>query len=252
MNLATEFVREFYLKRKRKNPALSIRSFAKKVGIAPGALSEILAEKRALTRKSAVQIANNLNLSLTERTRLLGYFERGLSQRIALKNSQYQELDEDEFKSIADWEHYALYTLIDTDDFRYDVPWIAKRLGISVVEVRAAIRRLERLGLVKVQENSLERIAPRIATTTDKLSPALRLSHKQALHQAIDALEDVAIDLRDITSVTFSTDPKRLAEAKLLIKDFRRSFSKLMETGEKKEVYQLQVCLIPLTKGDVL
>ncbi len=53
---------------------------------------------------------------------------------------------------IADWEHYAILDLVDTDGFRSDDAWIAEKLGLSLEQTRAALQRLFRLNLMTVKD----------------------------------------------------------------------------------------------------
>ncbi len=94
----------------------------------------------------------------------------------------------------------------------------------------------------------LEKTSKNVTTTHDVQSAALQLSHKQNLELAALALDEVAIEHRDITSITMAIDAKKLPLAKAMIKNFRRQLSEFLESGNKNEVYNLNVQLFPLTK----
>ena len=68
-------------------------------------------------------------------------------------------------------------------------------------------------------------------------------------YQAIDSIDNVEMELRDITSMTMTFQMSKMNEAKSLIRDFRRSFTELMEEGKKEEVYNLNIQLVPITKS---
>jgi uncharacterized protein (TIGR02147 family) len=160
---------------------------------------------------------------------------------------EYHQLTTDAFHALADWHHFAILSLMDTASFKPEAKWIARRLGISVIEARTGIDRLKRLDLITEKGGKLKRTAAHLTTTHDVSSAALKLSHHQALEQADRALEDVALELRDITSMTMAIDVGKIQEAKKLIKDFRRKLSVYLESGKRTEVYNLNVQLIPLS-----
>ena len=49
-----------------------------------------------------------------------------------------------------------------------------------------------------------------------------------------------------MTSVTMSIDPEKLEQARNLIQEFQERLDNFLESGEKKEVYQLTISLFPL------
>ncbi|MDO9180986.1 MAG: helix-turn-helix domain-containing protein, partial [Bacteriovorax sp.] len=60
------FLQEELLKRCRKNPSYSLRSFAKYLGIGHSALTEMLNGKRSITKKSIEKLGLTLSLNMTE------------------------------------------------------------------------------------------------------------------------------------------------------------------------------------------
>lgn len=155
----------------------------------------------------------------------------------------------DQFYLIADRYHFHLLALIQTEDFKNDLKWMAKRLGISVVQVRTALDRLERLGLITKDKTDLRLSSTKgISTSHDVSSGALRKSHHQALDRATLSLDQDPVEIRDFSSITMAIDQKKIPEAKRMIKEFRRRLCKFMETGKSGEVYELNIQLVPVTK----
>lgn len=218
-----------FKRRKGKNAAYSLRSFSRAVQVSPGRLSEYLSGKRALSGKMALKIAARLGVQ-------------------PQKNENFAVLEDEVFAAISDWQHYAILSLMETKDFRADEKWIAKRLGISPLEVRETLERLLRLGLAKSEKGKLSPTNENLATTDDVANAALRRSHQQSLEQAIDALESVDVELRDFSSITMAIDSSRLPLAKKAIRDFRRRLMRLLEAGVADEVYNLNIQLVPVTK----
>ncbi|HUP57729.1 MAG TPA: DUF4423 domain-containing protein, partial [Bdellovibrionota bacterium] len=142
-----------------------------------------------------------------------------------------------------------ILSLLETRDFEENPAWIAERLGINPVEASAALERLERLGLVaRAQSGKLLSTEKNVATTNDVASAALRRSHRQSLEQAIEKLEEIDVEDRDITSITMAIDPAALPLAKKMIREFRRKLCATLETGKRSEVYNLNVQLVPVSR----
>jgi hypothetical protein len=50
--------------------------------------------------------------------------------------------------------------------------------------------------------------------------------------------------------MTMAIDPRKLPLAKTLIREFRFRLAELLETGNRTEVYNLNVQLVPVTKKE--
>lgn len=253
---ALEQLQSEYQTRQKRNPRYSLRAFAKAIGLAPGTLSEIFSGKRALTTVLGARIANKLGWSENETQKFLRLVgdNQVLERRIRKMRSpdgepQFPVLAEDYFALIADWYHFALLSLSETNDFKGEPKTIARRLQISVAEAKAAIARLYRMGLIEA--HSTRGFAPtkaKLTTSHDIPSAAVKKFHHQSLSRSLQMLSEIPVDYRDITSMTMAIDPSKLKLAKELIKNFRRQIAELLEKGNRTEVFQLNVQLVPLTR----
>ena len=156
----------------------------------------------------------------------------------------------DQFEAIADPVHFSILSLLETKGFSGLPKDIAAQLNLDIVEARAAAERLVRLGLLRFDARGRLRLAksPGLTTSHDVRSAALRRAHRKVLEESIAALEDVPVELRDITSITMAIDPAKLPEAKERLRELRRSLSDFLETGNRTEVYRLNVQLVPVTR----
>ena len=66
-------------------------------------------------------------------------------------------LEVERFKFIAEWYHGAIGSITALESFRPEYPWIAKQLGIRSREVRLAVSRLQRLGLLEISREGWKR-----------------------------------------------------------------------------------------------
>jgi uncharacterized protein (TIGR02147 family) len=246
----------------KKNPAFSLRAFAKQLQTSPGSLSEIMRGRRPLTAKNAQKIARHLFSDQAESVKFIVLAkEHGKRTNKALAKkevdkdfpSDVDELPPTELSAqilavMTDATHFYLLALMRTDDFKSDARWIAKRLKKNPIEIQTMVTRLKNLGLIKAINGRLVRTDAELTTTHDIPSKALRDSHKQSMREAMDCLDTLGVDQRDVTSMTIVIDPKRLPEAKKYLRDFRRQFTKVMEIGPKIEVYNLNIQLVPVTE----
>lgn len=58
----------------RKNPAYSMRAFAKKLQLSPSALSEIISGKRKISKKMALRILDRMQAEPTEVEKIISQF----------------------------------------------------------------------------------------------------------------------------------------------------------------------------------
>ena len=231
-----------FRRRRSRNSAYSLRSFGRDLNVNSGRLSQYFSGKRRVTPKLAHRIMNRLALSPIEQSKWLGL-------NIEQKGFEPQKLDQEVFELISDPIHFDLLSLLETKDFRESPIWIANRLQSTIPEVNLALKRLKELGLTERIGKVLKPKYNQGVRTSDGLqSGAIRRSHRKQLEQAIDSLELVALDQRDISSISFAADLSRMPEAKKIIQDFRRKLSKLFDGSNKTEVYRLQIQLIPSTK----
>ena len=237
-----------------RNPSYSLRAFAKKAGLSPSALSEILKGKRKISPKLFVKISENLALSPEEINKVRSLFQQSIPDAFSdtpVKGSLLNkvQISADQYSLVADWYHFAILSLMQTKDFHSDSSWIALRLGISKVTVEAAIERMIRLGYIGKENDQWILTTGYLKTTDEVANLSLRRANGEDLHLAQKALQEVALELRDFTATTMAIDPKNIKEAKLLIRDFRKKLTAMMIEGDRTEVYKMCIQLFPLSKG---
>jgi uncharacterized protein (TIGR02147 family) len=250
LHLQNEFVKKCKI-----NPQFSLRAFARQLDIHPTTLSQILAGKRPITKKRFSYIADKVHLSPAQHEKFLKNFATKKKKKPAQKEQDqhdYKQLTIDSFSIIADWYHFAILQLLEVKGFKQDPRWIAKSLNIRINEVKIAIERLKRVGLITVTKRGKWIDTSEGFTTTvhnQFTNSALRNLQKQVLNMALNALDEVTIEERDQTSITMSLNSKRLPEIKSMIKDFRRKLISFVNQDKVKDcVYQAGISIYPLTK----
>jgi uncharacterized protein (TIGR02147 family) len=102
--------------------------------------------------------------------------------------------------------------------------------------------------MLKWEDGKLKRVEKKLTTSDDIANAALKRAHKQNLQLAAGAIDDVALDKRDFTAMTFAINMNRIPQAKKIIRRFLDEISDCLEAGDATEVYKLSVGLFPLTK----
>jgi uncharacterized protein (TIGR02147 family) len=251
---ASHPLRDLYLARVQHNPGYSSRAFARDIGVSQSYMSLLLNGKRQLSWKQALRIALRLKLKEQDRKRFL----RSLA---ALKSDTYlaEEIPDgdqlsltlDRFRIIAEWYHLAILDLTTIKPFKPDIGWVAKTLGIKTVEVRDAVERLKRIGLLETTPKRWKKTQAKLVVATQHSDEAIRSFHRQMISKAIEALESSRqedFDRRDITGITVAINSHKLKEAKLRIKKFRAEMADLLGSGDCDELYQLNLQLFSLIK----
>lgn len=230
----------------KNNSRFSLRAYAKRIGVSAGALSAMLNGKRTITKKMALKFVEKLSLDPQEKSELIGSFQKSTLQK---KNTiEYLKLTTDQFRLIADWEHFAILSLIKTKNFQSEPQWIATRLGVSITRVNQALTRLIDLKLVtRNSKGQLSRTKNNFRTSDDIIDFGLRKANDVSLDLARQSLYRDDIKDRDFSSITFAINPNKLAEAKILIRQCQDDLAHLLEAGSCTEVYRFSCQLYPLS-----
>lgn len=248
-----------------RNPAFSLRAWAKKMGFANHSLLSLLLNgKRPILVKHLPKILKGLSLKGEERR----YFEAMVRLENAdspaerdLYETRLRELhprrqvsfvEVEKYRMIADWYHMAILEMTRLEDFQSDPEWISRRLGtkVSVQQIHEAIDRLIALGLLREEGSQLQKTQERLTTPKDYASQAIRTHHKQVMAQAASALESQALTERDFNSCAMTIRRESLPRAKEIIAEFRKKMSEHLESHPGDEVYQLSVQFFRLTEGE--
>lgn len=210
-------------------------------------MSEWLSDRREISLRSVMKTAERLGYEGNQVQVLLkGLSDSQMSSLSPHSQNQWAALADQQLEIIEDPIHDVLLEFTKTSKFRNDLEWISKRLKKPLIQVKAGFERLERAGLLKVSPGGQwQAVHAATQTTTDIPSKVLRSSHRKKLTDAISALDEVPIHLRDVTSVTFKIDPEKIPLAKEMIREFRRNLATLLSAGRCSEVYELNIQLLP-------
>lgn len=238
-----------FTKKRMKNAGFSLRAFSRWLGSSPAQVSQILSGKRNLTVKQADLFADRMGFSPKEKLKFLSHLNPEISKALRTLRDEipFHQLEEEKFRLIADWYHFAILSLMETAGAKSDPRWIARRLGLEVRLVNECLQRLEKLKIIGLKP-SIRQITPPLRVLSNLPSQAIRAHHRQNLDLASSRLDTVPPDQREFHSITFAANPANLSQLKRKIDRFLSEISSHMAEGEKTEVYTLSLQLFPLTK----
>lgn len=235
------------MERTKRNPSFSAKAFAKQLGVEPSSFYQILSGKRALTDKMCRRLADKLSISPAETLSLLkGERREGHNNKF----SKYTQLRSDQFHVIADWYHYAILELTHLSHFKGDVQWISKVLGVPALEIKFAVERLQRLGLLEITQDAqwIDRLGDAANSGVQATAPAMRKLQKDILLKAIDALENTPFDERVQLSLTLPTSKTAAKAAKDQIIAFLEELdATLRKNNPPEEIYNVSFSLYPVS-----
>jgi len=233
-------------RRQTRNSSYSLRAFARDLGIGATTLSDVLADKRSLSKTNLGKVMEKLLVSPAEQGVLWGEYRNNVNRPHKLDDKTI--LEEDVFRLIADWHYLAVFSLAKVKNNQARPEWIAERLGIKKEEAEDAIERLVRLKLVRKSQGRLAPTGNDLSTTTDIPSSAIRKHHSQNLRLAEESLHRDPVEFREFSSVTMAMNPEKLPAVKQILLKTRKKISDLLESDDASEVYTLSFQLFPLTR----
>lgn len=233
------YLRLEFDRRLKGNGNYSLRAFARDLKTNAGSLSVILSGKRPLTQKAILHFSQHLGLGPLKVKEFLGQ-----------PPSAFQLVEEEIFGVLSEWYYDAILELTRTKNFRSDERWIARRLAISVHEVRIALDRLLRLGWIKKSQGRyvLQKVDSDVELGAFS---TLALNHLQlqALEISKKNLIATPLESRYHATMTLAIPKEKIIEAKTRLREFRREFCvELQKNSNLSEVYQLQIGFYPLTE----
>lgn len=242
------FLIEALKKKKERNPLFSLRAMAKQISVSPAHLSQLLSGKRPLTVRVALKIAEKLDITPADKTRMLNLaVNQKRDPKNRFKQIDFQVLSENEFSLISDWYYYAILSLSKLEDNQASAKWIASQLGIAFSDAKEAFEKLKMMGYIEEKDGKYFQSSKPLHSTRDVPSPALRKFHKQNLDLAKDRMDLIPVKFREFSSMTMPVSRKQLQRAKKLIHEFKIKLSNILERGAADDVYTLAIQLFPVT-----
>ncbi|HXH30051.1 MAG TPA: TIGR02147 family protein [Bacteriovoracaceae bacterium] len=255
-----QIIKTEYDYRKERNPLYSLRSFARDLNLSPSRLSEVLNNKGDLSSQSIMDIGARLGIAREELLAIKATLDlkkattaehKALAQSY-LDNYTYQnkfvQLSEDTFRILADWYHFAILSAMELNYYDGSAHFLSRALRLESGIIQQALDRMLEHKMISLNGQKYYPTGEIFSTSNDVESKALKEAHKQNMDLVKLCLDEVKVELRDITSATICIDVDKLPEAKKMIKEFRRGLSRFLESGKKSAVYNINIQLHPLSE----
>ena len=219
--------------RKIKNPNYSLRAYARDLDIAASNLSLIIADKKGLSVTSAINVAQKLKLDKTEQEYFVALVKvnssRSKEEREIAKNkikkmiisTSKEVLDEEKFKILSDWYHYAILELLEIKGSNHDSRWIAEQLDVSESEIQNALERLEKLGFVIMENGNYQSSGVQLETTQELASESIKKFNKQIILKANKSIDEQSVKDRHLSTLTIAINTDDLEYYKSKIIEFK-------------------------------
>lgn len=243
-DLLTQIIKDNFEKLSNKNKRFSKRSYAQKIGLSSGALTDFLSGKRGISQKKAKEVLDKLGYSEAEQTNILKF-----NPLVHNKTTRsFKKIENEAFSTLLSWEHLAILSLTKTTGFNSSPEWIAQKLSLEIEIVEQALVNLETHKLIKREGTEFSVTTENVETFDHIPSDAIKKSHRQDFEIHKKNLDDISVELRDMSSITLAFDVKKIDMVKSAIRLFQEQIAEIAETSDATEVYKLSVYLGPLSK----
>ncbi|MCB9495518.1 MAG: TIGR02147 family protein [Fibrobacteria bacterium] len=257
------FLRDFYENRKEANPIWSYRFMAQRLDVDAGQLVKILQGKLHLPQRALQATLKLCGLEGREaaffeemirfsRARSAEESSRCYERMQALRGVSAGVVQSDQAEYYGAWHHTVIRALLGMAPFRGN--W--ETLGSLCIpplrpeEAKASVELLERLGIVVRDARDCLRLADTHITPGEGVPvETVRKFQKETLDLAKRALEEIAREEREISTITMALAESDLPLVQGWVKDLRRQIQTLSDsTPEPDRVYHLNVQLFPVAR----
>ena len=258
-----KFLKDFYLE--RKPYGFSFREFSKLAGYSSPVFLKLVIENKAnLSEIGTERVANAVGLTGTDAEYFRILVSMNQSKSAEQKKSLFQELrsiaKSNKVKIVGE-DQYDYYESWISPTLREALPHMAKAKAsevadkltfkASAAEIRKSVQVLLNAGFLAENADGTFSQTDQKITTGDLEIPSLavRDMHRQMGELALEALENVPVEDRDISGLTLGIPENALPRIRSEIADFRRRIANIVtESPDTDRVYRLNVQFFPLTK----
>lgn len=244
-------IQQIFDKKCSQGPKFSLRAFAGQLDISPGILSQFLNSKKVLSSKTLRKILEKTEVNPEIRKNFLSIYEENLQKKKVEKENSViisKKIESTSFAKVKEPIFFNYLNFIETTPYKKGLAKheIAQKLNLSVSDLEYVTETLLSEGLIEVGENQLHfRTAKNFTTDDDIAIDAIKFHNEAALRNAIGAIHNTPVELRDITTLTLPANPANLPKAKELIRKLQDDLIILLNQNPKEEVYHLSIALFP-------
>jgi uncharacterized protein (TIGR02147 family) len=256
------FMRDAFAEKKASS-RFSWREFAKRAGYAsPVFLKLVAEEKSSLSEEGIERVGLALGLTDNEQAffRLLVPFTHETNNAkkqklfnemrkiaVSCKNSVLEANQYDYYK---EWYHSVIRELAPNVSSESEISSLLTP-KVPLPQVKASLALLVKLGMLEKDSKGKYVQTDKHLTTGENISSmAVRKHHENMGKLAVEALDDVSKDLRDVSGITMGLSKPGFNALKAELANFRRRIKEIaMESSNEEEaVYRINLQLFPLSK----
>jgi uncharacterized protein (TIGR02147 family) len=265
-----KYLSDYYEEKKKSNPLYSYQIIANKAGIKnKGFIYNIIKGKKALLKSNILKISQALGHSrseseyfetliafnqATDNTSRKVFFEKMNTMKNSGKTtSAAQVLRKDQYEFYSNWYHVMVRLIIHLYEFNGDYKWLAKMIDppITVAQARHSVQLLEKLGLIKKNDDGVYTISElNLTTGKDIMNIAFQNFHMTCNDLAKRAYTEFPLDARNMTGLTLGIS---MESYKKICEEIQHFQTKIIEiTNADKEadrIYQLSFNFFPTSKS---
>ncbi|MBK8802675.1 MAG: TIGR02147 family protein [Fibrobacteres bacterium] len=255
------FLRDWFVEAKQTSPALSYRFLANRMEIDPGFLVHIFHGQKHLSEKHLKPLVTALKLDKRQGEyfqRLVAFGKakgeqeigRRFSELMELREAKVREVSASHYRYYQNWYVPAIRCLVAARQVVGDGSELAGilRPNITQAQARDAIALLAKLGMIhRAADGSWDATDAHVSSGDAWTHMAIRSFQKQTLQLAMDALESVPKDHREISTMTLAIAQEEMETVQEMIREFRSKLAKWAVGMPKADmVYQLNIQVFPL------
>ena len=258
-----EYLLAIYTFLKEASDRYSYLRFAVDLGFPKSnVLHLVVTGKRPLTSKAAVRIIKSLGLTGTERRYLDTLVKYNNSRQPTEREALFQELlelknrtlksslEKSQLEFFSEWFHPIIREMMLIKDFNSDPAWIVTFLKPRVrpEQARRSLELLERLGLIKFDEETQRHVptSNQVTTGDEVSSMAVVRYHQKVIELAKESITSVDENERDISAITVPISGETAVLMKREIQAFRKRMLALAdESGGQDRVLSTQLPILP-------
>ena len=263
-----KYLRDAFEAMKAKDRKTSFRSFAKEAGFtSPNFLQLVISGTRNLSSANLPGTLRALGLNKQESEffanmvgfeQAEGFEEKNFHYQKMLRSRRYTEtkpIEKGQYEYLEQWYNPVVREMLSHTDFTGDPAWIARRIqpALTVAQVEKSIELLNGLGMIRRNETDGKwlQAEPVISTPSEVESLAVANYHRSVLKLASDSIDAFSSGERDLRAVTLGIPKSAYPQIKRKMEELWREILSLSQAGGKvEEVYQVNLQVFPLTRGE--
>ncbi|QDK38752.1 TIGR02147 family protein [Bdellovibrio sp. NC01] len=235
-----QFMQIQLLRRQEKNAKFSLRSFARLLDTDPSSLSKVLNGLRIPSEETVEKWINKLKLSPEEASAL---------RDAARGSNSFNPLACEFFESTYSWVHPILLEAMKLPDSHTRHDQLASLFGMTVEQVREIIDFLLTNKILSKNPIGEGYVSSNLTTIPIPYTTALRRNlQKKYLQLAIDAVEEVAFEKRDHSTLTVAIHSDDIPAIRDIIREAQSKINRISEKRKDQvnQVYNFSSAFYPV------